>query len=113
MFMSKLNQYFLIFFIFFTFLSCSEKIDTADEIKDLNIVAPGIVRTPDSRFENLEDYPFKPNYMMIDGVRIHYLDEGPKEADPIILMHGLPTWSYLYRKTVSYTHLTLPTINWV
>ena len=40
MFMSKLNQYFLIFFIFFSFLSCSEKIDTADEIKDLNIVAP-------------------------------------------------------------------------
>ena len=100
MFMSKLNQYFLIFFIFFSFLSCSEKIDTADEIKDLNIVAPGIVRTPDSRFENLEDYPFKPNYMMIDGVRIHYLDEGPKEADPIILMHGLPTWSYLYRKMI-------------
>ena len=100
MFMSKLNQYFLIFFIFFSFLSCSDKIDTADEIKDLNIVAPGIVRTPDSRFENLEDYPFKPNYMMIDGVRIHYLDEGPKEANPIILMHGLPTWSYLYRKMI-------------
>ena len=100
MFMSKLNRYFLIFFIFFSFLSCSEKIDTADEIKDLNIVAPGIVRTPDSRFENLEDYPFKPNYMMIDGVRIHYLDEGPKESDPIILMHGLPTWSYLYRKMI-------------
>ena len=58
MFMSKLNQFFLFFFIFFSFLSCSDKIDTADEIKDLNIVAPGIARTPDSRFENLEDYPF-------------------------------------------------------
>ena len=73
MFMRKLNQYFLFFFIFFSFLSCSEK-NRYDEMKDLNIVAPGIVRTPDSRFENLEDYPFKPNYMMIDGVRIHYLD---------------------------------------
>ncbi len=63
-------------------------------------VSPGILRTPDSYFEDLKDYPFEPNYMMIDGLRIHYLDEGPKDADPIILLHGLPTWSYLYRDMI-------------
>ena len=63
-------------------------------------VAPGVLRTPDSYFEDLKDYPFEPNYMMIDGLRIHYLDEGSKDADPIILLHGLPTWSYLYRDMI-------------
>ena len=58
----------------------------------------GVLRTPDDRFENLVDYPFQANYMMIDGLRIHYLDEGPKDADPIVLFHGEPTWSYLFRK---------------
>ena len=65
-----------------------------------NEVKEGVLRTPDDRFENLENYPFKPNYMMIDGLRIHYLDEGPSNADPIILFHGEPTWSYLFRKMV-------------
>ncbi len=63
-------------------------------------IAPGVLRTPDSRFENLQDYPFEPNYMEIDGLRIHYLDEGPKDANPIVLFHGEPTWSYLYRKMI-------------
>jgi len=62
--------------------------------------APGVLRTPDDRFENLQDYPFEANYMEIDGLRIHYLDEGPKDADPIILFHGEPTWSYLFRKMI-------------
>ena len=63
-------------------------------------VKEGVLRTPDDRFENLENYPFEPNYMMIDGLRIHYLDEGPNDADPIILFHGEPTWSYLFRKMI-------------
>ena len=63
-------------------------------------VAPGVLRTPDVRFENLQDYPFEANYMEIDGLRIHYLDEGPKDADPIILFHGEPAWSYLFRKMI-------------
>ena len=63
-------------------------------------IKEGFLRTPDDRFENLEDYPFKPNYMVVDGLRIHYLDEGPKDADPIILFHGEPTWSYLFRKMI-------------
>ena len=63
-------------------------------------IAPGVLRTPDDRFENLQDYPYEANYMEIDDLRIHYLDEGPKDADPIILFHGEPTWSYLFRKMI-------------
>ena len=61
-------------------------------------IREGVLRTPDERFENLKDYSYKPNYMMIDDLRIHYLDEGPKDADPIFLLHGEPAWSYLFRK---------------
>jgi len=59
-----------------------------------------ILRTPEDRFENLPDYDFSPNYLEIDGLRIHYVDEGPKKAPPILLMHGEPSWSYLYRKMI-------------
>jgi haloalkane dehalogenase len=59
-----------------------------------------ILRTPDARFEDLPDYDFQPNYMEIAGLRIHYVDEGPKDATPILLMHGEPSWSYLYRKMI-------------
>ena len=64
-----------------------------------------ILRTPDKRFENLPDYPFKPNYLNVpDGeggeLRIHYVDSGPSKADPVLLMHGEPSWSYLYRKMI-------------
>ncbi len=63
-------------------------------------VAPGILRTPDARFADLKDFPFKPNYMQIGDYRIHYLDEGPTDAAPILLIHGEPTWSYLFRKMI-------------
>ena len=69
-------------------------------LSEANGIRGGVLRTPDERFENLKDYPFEPNYMEIDGLRIHYLDEGPKDANPIILFHGEPTWSYLYRKMI-------------
>jgi haloalkane dehalogenase len=59
-----------------------------------------ILRTPDSRFENLPDYPFSSNYAEIDGLRMHYVDEGPKNAPPVLLLHGEPSWSYLYRKMI-------------
>lgn len=66
-----------------------------------------ILRTPDSRFENLDDYPFKPNYTNIqtqDGsdLRIHHLDEGPADGPIVLCMHGQPVWSYLYRKMIPY-----------
>lgn len=55
------------------------------------------VRTPESNFKHLPNYPFEPNYTDIDGLRMHYVDEGPKSADPILMLHGEPSWSYLYR----------------
>ena len=57
-----------------------------------------VYRTPDERFEGLPGYGFEPHYVELDGMRMHYLDEGA--GDPVILFHGEPTWSYLYRKVV-------------
>lgn len=60
-----------------------------------------LLRTPDERFENLIDFPFQPNYKEVDGIRIHYVDEGPKDADEVILlMHGEPSWAFLYRQMI-------------
>lgn len=59
-----------------------------------------LLRTPDERFENLPDFPYQPHYFEIDGIRIHYIDEGPRDAEPILLMHGEPTWAYLYRRMI-------------
>lgn len=64
-----------------------------------------ILRTPDNRFEGLKDYPFSPNYTVIqteDGsdLRIHHLDEGPQDGPVLLCMHGQPAWSYLYRKMI-------------
>lgn len=58
------------------------------------------VRTPDERFAGLPGYEFEPHYVDVDGLRIHYLDEGPPAAAPILLLHGEPSWSYLYRKMI-------------
>ena len=63
-------------------------------------IRPGVYRTPDERFENLPDYDFAPRYADIQGYRVHYLDEGPADGEPILLLHGEPTWSYLYRKMI-------------
>jgi len=58
------------------------------------------VRTPDECFECLPDFPFQANYVEIDGLRMHYVDEGPKEGAVVMLLHGQPDWSYLYRKMI-------------
>tara|TARA_R110001592_G_scaffold111372_2_gene308396 strand:+ start:3862 stop:4770 length:909 start_codon:yes stop_codon:yes gene_type:complete len=63
------------------------------------------LRTPDACFDNLFGYNFAPHYLMVDDtegseLRVHYLDEGPKNADPILLLHGEPSWCYLYRKMI-------------
>jgi haloalkane dehalogenase len=55
-----------------------------------------VFRTPDERFANLPGYAFEPHYAEVDGLRMHYVDEG--SGDPIVCFHGEPTWSYLYRK---------------
>ena len=59
-----------------------------------------LLRTPDERFENLPDFPYKPHYLEIDKIRIHYVDEGPKDAEVIFLLHGEPSWSFLYRHMI-------------
>lgn len=60
-----------------------------------------IVRTPDSAFAALPDYPFSPNYVEVGGFRMHYVDEGPRDAPVILMLHGEPSWSFLYRKIIA------------
>ena len=78
----------------------SRNTETNINYENFNLVAPGILRTPDERFDDLKDYPFKPNYLIIGNTRIHYIDEGPKDGQIIYLLHGEPTWSYLFRKMI-------------
>jgi len=64
-----------------------------------------ILRTPDERFENRPGFPWAPHYMTVrdeDGtdIRIHFVDEGPRDAAPVLLMHGNPSWAYLYRHMI-------------
>ncbi|MEZ4883214.1 MAG: haloalkane dehalogenase [Chitinophagales bacterium] len=61
-----------------------------------------ILMAPSSRFEDLEGYSFVANYKTVgEGLQIHYVDEGPKKAkQTLLLMHGEPSWSYLYRKMI-------------
>lgn len=60
-----------------------------------------ILRTPEERFANLPDYPFAPCYhQVMPALRLHYVDEGPRDAKPVVMLHGEPTWSYLYRKMI-------------
>jgi pimeloyl-ACP methyl ester carboxylesterase len=58
------------------------------------------VRTADERFTDLPGYVFAPNYVEIDGLRMHYVDEGPRTGQPVLLLHGQPAWSYLYRRMI-------------
>lgn len=64
-----------------------------------------ILRTPDEGFENLPDYNFAPNYLQVKSsdnteIRIHYVDEGEKDAEPVLMLHGEPSWSFLYRTMI-------------
>lgn len=74
---------------------------TTNQLK-IQKTAAGVefVRTPDSCFENVRfsGINYKPQYVEIDGMRVHYVEAGPKNGQPILLLHGEPTWSYLYRK---------------
>lgn len=64
-----------------------------------------VLRTPDNCFENLLGYDFDPNYIEVDSsdgtaLRVHYLDEGPRDGQIVLMMHGEPSWCYLYRKMI-------------
>ncbi len=63
------------------------------------------LRTDDAHFDGLSDFAFSPNYLEVDDteggvLRVHFIDEGPRDAAPVLLMHGEPTWSYLYRHMI-------------
>lgn len=57
-----------------------------------------VLRTPDKYFEKLADFPYQPNYIEVNDLRMHYLDEG--EGEVVLCLHGEPSWSYLYRKFI-------------
>ena len=60
-----------------------------------------ILRTPESRFANLPENPNTPHYVDVSpGLRLHYVDEGPRDGMPVLMLHGEPTWSYLYRHMI-------------
>ena len=65
-----------------------------------------VIRTPDERFADLPGYPFEPHWTTVtaggegDSLRMHYVDEGPRDGAVIVLLHGEPTWSYLYRTMI-------------
>ncbi len=59
-----------------------------------------VLRTPDERFRDLPGYPFSPRWLETDGLRIHYVDEGPRDGAPVLLLHGEPSWSFLYRTMI-------------
>ena len=64
-----------------------------------------VFRTPDEAFAAIADYPFSPHYAEVAGpdgapLRVHFVDEGPRDAAPVLLMHGEPSWSYLYRNII-------------
>ena len=65
-----------------------------------------VLRTPDNCFVNIPDYPFEPNYVKVEhpklgDMRLHYVDHGPKDGQVVIMMHGEPSWSFLYRHMIS------------
>ncbi len=63
-------------------------------------MTPPFVRNADDAFSGLVDFPFAPHYLDVDGLRMHFVDEGPADAPVALLLHGMPTWSYLYRSTI-------------
>lgn len=64
------------------------------------------LRTPDSNFDVITDFPYQPRYLDIEdrdvtGMRMHYIDEGPTDGPIVLMLHGMPTWSYLYRSIIA------------
>jgi haloalkane dehalogenase len=99
----------LVFFIWGISIlrSCSSVLKVAPCIEGVDVkimtTAEGVefVRTPDACFKNLLDWPYEPQYVVIDGLRQAYVDEGSGESgETLLLLHGQPSWSYLYRKMI-------------
>ena len=60
-----------------------------------------VLRTPENRFSSLPDFPWMPHYVQLAELRVAYIDEGPRDAPVVLLLHGEPTWSFLYRKMIA------------
>src|ERR1039458_8453118 len=56
-----------------------------------------VLRTPEDRFADLPDFPYPPRYAAVGGVRLAYVEAGPPDGEPVLLLHGEPSWSFLYR----------------
>lgn len=76
--------------------------DVSPDEADILWTAAGrpFVRTPDQCFADLPDYPWAPNYADVDGMRMHYVDAGDPDGEIVLLLHGQPDWSYLYRRMI-------------
>ena len=73
----------------------------AENVSRVRAACPRVAdafRTPDERFESLPGFPYEPHYREVDGLRLAHIDEG--EGPPVVLFHGEPTWSYLWRKVI-------------
>ena len=69
------------------------------EIHSTNSGRP-FVRTDDAAFADLPGYPWEPNYVTVDGMRIHYVEAGNPQGEVVLLLHGQPDWAYLYRSMI-------------
>lgn len=70
------------------------------------LIRPGVARTPDDRFAGLPDFAFAPHYLEVTDadlgqLRMHYLDEGPRDAPVVLMLHGEPSWCFLYRHMIA------------
>ncbi len=74
----------------------------SDGGSDMHRTTHGVsfVRTPDDRFNDLPDFDYPPRYVDVDGLRMAYIDVGPTDAPPVLLLHGEPAWSFLYRRMI-------------
>ena len=66
----------------------------------MSTIATEVFRTPEERFQALPGYDFAPHYSDLEGLRLHYLDEGSRDGAPVVCFHGEPTWAFLYRKMI-------------
>jgi len=76
-----------------------EPMSTATALQDLPQVHE-VLRTDESRFAHLPDFPYTPHYTQLGALRVAHIDEGPRDGPVVLLMHGEPTWSFLYRKMI-------------
>jgi haloalkane dehalogenase len=67
---------------------------------EARLMLEAVLRTPDEQFTDLPGYPVAPHRVQVDGLRIHYLDDGPADGQPLLLLHGEPSWSCLYRTMI-------------